>query len=240
MVKSFARNTLHSLLSTLWLREGTVRRGIIGPYRSLNFGLSAPLMTRLSIFYGVYEQNVHHWLTNTVKPGMTVYVIGAHIGVHVLYIAQLLKGKGAIYAFEGWPENYDGLTWNIRLNSRLGVPMTALPLCVARESGSIRMAKGSSDGKHHIAGSADEEQITVKATSLDDFWAEHPTCPDLILMDIEGFELDALRGGEKMIAACKPRLALEHHDQQAVLRDWLDSHQYVIQTIDSRHIAITG
>lgn len=241
MSKLTAKTVIQSVLSSVWLREGTARRSWFGPYRGLVFGLRGAGATRRGVFYRAYEQNVTDWLGRAVKPGMTVYVIGAHVGIHVLYIAKLLQGRGRVYAFEGWPENYDILQWNIRLNPQLGAEIVAIKQCIARQSGTIQMAKGSADGKHHIArgGEPDGEQIEAQATSLDDFWSQHPDCPDLILIDIEGYELDALQGGGRLFQACKPRLALEHHDRADDLLRWLEEYGYAVQTHDKRHIFTT-
>lgn len=241
MSKGAAKKFIQSVLSVVWLREGTVRRSWIGPYRGLRFALNGPGFTRLGVFYHAYEQPVTDWLKSAVKPGMTIYVVGAHVGIHVLYIAGLLKGQGRIYAFEGWPENLAVLKQNIGLNPRLGVEIIPVQQCVARESGSIVMARGGSDGKHHIAGEGDRsaETLQVPATSLDDFWAKNCEGPNLILIDIEGYELDALQGAEKLIQTCKPRLVLEHHNRADVLLDWLSAHNYTVQQHDKRHIFTT-
>ena len=238
MSKRTTKPLIQSALAAVWLREGSVRRSWFGPYRGLKFALTGPGFTRLGVFYHAYEQSVMDWLTSAVRPGMTVYVVGAHVGIHVLYIAGLLKGQGKLVAFEGWPENYAVLKQNVALNSQLGVEIIPVQQCVARESGSIVMARGGSDGKHHIAGEGegDAETLEVPATSLDDFWAKTGVCPDLILIDIEGYELDALQGAEKLIQACKPRLVLEHHNRADILLDWLAGHDYVVQLHDKRHI----
>jgi FkbM family methyltransferase len=169
---------------------------------------------------------------------MTVYVVGAHIGIHVLYIAKLLKGRGRIYAFEGWPENYSYLQHSLDINLQFDVDIVAVPKCVARESGTVIMAGGSSDGKNHIADTHDseEERIQVQATSLDDFWLQTGDCPSLILMDIQGYELDALAGAERLIETCKPCLILEHHNNAAAILEWLAGHQYQVKNQDEQHI----
>jgi FkbM family methyltransferase len=238
MTKITAKSIIQSVLAAVWLREGTARRSWFGPYHGLVFGLRGAGATRRGVFYRAYEQNVTDWLGTAVKPGMTVYVVGAHVGIHVLYIAKLLRGQGRVVAFEGWPENYDVLKWNVSLNGQLGVEIVPVQQCVARQSGVIEMAKGSADGKHHIAGSGEKsaETIQAQATSLDDFWSQDGDCPDLILMDIEGFELDALQGGQRLFQSCKPRLALEHHDRSDDLLKWLAEHEYAVQTHDKRHI----
>jgi FkbM family methyltransferase len=100
------------------------------------------------------------------------------------------------------------------------------------------MARGGSDGKHHIAreGESNTETLEVPATGLDDFWSKTGARPDLILIDIEGHELDALQGAEKMIRGCKPRLVLEHHNRADALLGWLADHDYAVQSQDKRHI----
>jgi FkbM family methyltransferase len=233
-----AKAIIQSALAAVWLREGTARRSWFGPYRGLTFGLRGAGATRLGVFYRAYEQNVTDWLRTAVRPGMTVYVIGAHVGIHVLYIARLLGGQGRIYAFEGWPDNFQILEWNISLNPQLGVEIVPLQQCVARQSGTVVMAQGSADGKHHIAGAGDDRHkiLEVAATSLDDFWQQAEQCPDLILMDIEGYELDALQGGERMFQNCKPLLVLEHHDRAGDLLRWLEQHGYTVETHDKRHL----
>ncbi len=234
------RRWFDTVLAVIWLRAGTARRVLFGPYRGLTFGLSEPMTTRRSVFYRAYEPNVRAILQATVQPGMTVYVIGAHVGLHALYIAKLLGGRGRVVAFEGWKTNYEGLVWNVNLNRQLGVDIVSLNVAVARQSGQVLMEQGGSDGKHHLTGSAGGHTIEVEAVSLDAFYAQQPAGPDLLLIDIEGYELDALQGGEQMIAACKPVLILEHHERQSELRAWLQSHNYDLDSEDRRHLLATS
>lgn len=230
------KRALHRILARFWLREGTVRMVPLGPYRGLTFRLSPPMMSRLGIFYRAYEPAVTAWLRASVEPGMTVCVVGGHVGIHVLYIARLLQRQGQVYAFEGWPENHATLTENIALNERLRSAVTILPHCITRFPGTVQMAAGTSDGKHHIVTGENEAVIEVPATSLDAFWRESQACPDVILMDIEGHELDALKGAEAMLATCRPRLILEHHGRAAALVDWLAAGHYRTESLGKRHL----
>lgn len=238
MANISAKSIIQPILSALWLREGTVRQSWLGPYRGLKFGLKGPGLTRLGIFYRAYEQNVTDWLQRNIQPGMTVYVIGAHVGIHALYIAKLLRGQGRVYAFEAWLENSQILEWNIRLNTQLHTEIVLQRECVSNHSGSVMMAKGNSDGKHHIVRDVtDEEEVReMLSISLDDFWSQTNQCPDLILVDIEGHELEALQGAERLINSCKPKLGLEHHEHILELINWLDQHHYIDKSHDKRHI----
>lgn len=233
--KKRLRKPFYTLVNA-WLRPGSTRRVWFGPYRGLVFGLSTPMMSRRSVFYRAYEPEVTRWLRRNVTPGMVVWDIGAHVGIHVLYVAHLLKGQGQVVAFEGWPENVIGLQWNVTLNPALARTVTVMPVCVARQRGTVRMAQGSSDGKHHLAREGEPGALEIQATALDDFWRETGVCPDILIIDIEGYEPEALEGGVTMIGACKPRLVLEHHRHAETLLKWLDAQHYTVEMVDARHI----
>lgn len=235
-LKAWARKPFHALAVNPWLREGTTRRVWFGPYRGLAFELATPMMGRRNVFYRAYEPAVTRWLRRTIRPGMVVWDVGAHVGIHALYVAHLLKGQGQVVAFEGWPENAACLRRNVAANPRLSALITLVPQCIARQAGPVRMAEGSSDGKHHLAAGGEARCLEVQATTLDDYWRETGTCPDILILDIEGYELDALEGGSALVQHCRPRLVVEHHRRAGALRGWLAAQQYTIESADDRHI----
>lgn len=233
------RTFFHRLLIAIWLRPGSVRRVPIGGQRGLYFELRGPLAQRISIFYRTYEEAVSAWLDAHVQPGMTVYVVGAHVGVHVLTVARRLHGNGQIVAFEGWPENFTYFQRNIALNPQLNVTIEAVAACVAAESGTIEMAEGAADGKHHIIREGDTARIIkVPSVTLDDYCQQHGSPPALILVDVEGYEADVLRGAAGLIAEHKPLLVLEHHDKADALRATLKKLGYTV-TESPKHLYAT-
>ncbi|MAS32488.1 MAG: hypothetical protein CL610_00690 [Anaerolineaceae bacterium] len=237
-MKQGLKRAFHRLLAMTWLKPGATRTVAFGPYRGLTFQLNEPMMSRLGTFYRAYEPDVSAWLDANIRSGMTVYVVGGHVGIHVLHIAQLMQARGHIYVFEGWPDNVAALQRNVDLNPQLQVDISVLPQCIAAEAGIVNMAEGTSDGKHHLSNTRDSAShtIEVEATTLDQFWQTRKTCPDVVLIDIEGYELDALEGGERMLSACKPRLVLEHHGEEAALIDWLSIRQRPTRALGHRHL----
>jgi FkbM family methyltransferase len=236
LLRPAGRRLFYALAVDPWLREGTTRRVWFGPYRGLAFELAAPLMGRRNVFYRAYEPAVTRWLRRTIRPGMVVWDVGAHVGIHALYVAHLLKGQGQVVAFEGWPANAACLRRNVAANPRLSALITLVPQCIARQAGPVHMAEGSADGKHHLATGDEAQSVEVQATTLDDFWRETGTCPDILILDIEGYELDALEGGIALLQRCRPRLVVEHHQRAEALRGWLAAQQYAIESADDRHI----
>ena len=53
--------------------------------------------------------------------------------------------------------------------------------------------------------------LDVTSTTIDDFCGRHQISPTLIKIDIEGFELHALRGGRETLARFRPKIVLELH-----------------------------
>ena len=51
--------------------------------------------------------------------------------------------------------------------------------------------------------------ITVPTVRLDSFLAQSELRPDLLKIDVEGAELMVLRGGERCLAECRPKLVVE-------------------------------
>lgn len=54
----------------------------------------------------------------------------------------------------------------------------------------------------------EEGESYIQVTSLDEYFADKPHVPTFIKMDIEGSELEALKGAESIIKKHKPRLAI--------------------------------
>lgn len=236
-MKQLAKRWLHKVLAQSLLRDGTTRTVPWGDYRGLRFYMSPPMRSRLSVFYRAYEPEVTAWLRDTVKPGMTVYVLGGHVGIHVLYIASLLADRGDVVAFEGWPENFASLSQNVKANPTLRPRIELVEAAVTNQFGTVRMVQGSSDGKHAVAAAPDAGRtIDVSATTLDDFQSTQTQCPDMILMDIEGHEGAALQGAQQLLPACKPTLLLEHHGQADALTQQLAAFNYTVTRLDNRHI----
>jgi FkbM family methyltransferase len=234
-MKPFKKH-LHRLLAMTLLRPGRVRRAWFGPYRGIRFALSPAMMTRLGAFYRAYEPDVTDWLSEHIRPGMQVVVVGGHIGIHALYIAQRLRGQGQVIVFEGWPENVVALRQNAALNAPLQPLIEVRPQCIAAVPGEVQMAQGTADGKHHLAASGESGHITVEATTLDALWRETQRCPAIVLVDIEGFELDALRGSESLLQTCRPVWVLEHHGRAAELHGWLSARGYRVEPLGRRHL----
>jgi len=64
------------------------------------------------------------------------------------------------------------------------------------------------DGYTSSSGVCDDGESSVEVTSIDNYFADKHNIPTIIKMDIEGSELEALKGAENTIREHKPKLAI--------------------------------
>jgi len=169
---------------------------------------------------------------------MIVFDVGAHVGVHAIYAARLLRKGGTVFAFEPWPENFAGLTKNIALNRKRTCPIEARQMAVGDHEGVSQMVEGPTDGTHHLEANATKSTHAVELTTIDAEAERNGKAPDLILVDVEGAEMNVLEGALRVIERRHPALILEHHGSanRRKLADWLVNRGYRVEDLGPRHI----
>lgn len=75
------------------------------------------------------------------------------------------------------------------------------------------------------------EEIQVETTSLDDFYKETGLQPDLVKIDVEGAEIQVIRGMKKLLSEAQPCVILDGH--KAGTMQLLLDHGYQVYTIDN-------
>lgn len=163
--------------------------------------------------YQVHEPTLSQFLISYLKfkPGDIVIDIGANIGWYSLLLARLMPDDADVFAFEPDPLNFELLEHNIQLNGETRI--TATPKALAAEDGVQRLYRHDSNnlGRHSLLQLQDGESVDVRTTSLDKFWDDQKLgarLPRFIKIDIEGYELIALRGASEVLKRC-PALLCE-------------------------------
>lgn len=135
------------------------------------------------------------WLAQgRLRPGATVLNLGASYGVVAMMLGDIVGPGGKVIALEAHPADAATLARNRELNGM--TQLEGLHAAVARETGTIAFgAHGSVDDGTHRWG-----QMAVPAYSIDTL-AERYGTPDVVFIDVEGYELQALRGAPATLAA---------------------------------------
>ena len=189
---------------------------------------------------GEAESTVQKILAERLRPGMVFYDLGANIGLFTLLAAQLVGDSGKVFSFEPDPENAARLRRNIQRNGFTNV--TVVESGIWSATGKLNFVVSSSASPDHGVGKfvAVESGATGALTScvsLDDFALDAPP-PDAIKCDIEGAEVEALRGGTKMLRLQRPWIICEMHSDanRRTATELLGSFGYTTVALDDDHV----
>jgi FkbM family methyltransferase len=152
------------------------------------------------IMYRRYEPFETQIVLSTMKPGMVVYNIGANIGYYTLLTSDSVGKSGQIVAFEPAASNLELLNRTIAENGLTNVRV--MPVAVGATDGVATLAfSASNSGDHQVVshGRGDRATTDVPLRSVDSLIAEGFPLPDAIIMDVQGSELDVLRGMEQLL-----------------------------------------
>lgn len=159
-----------------------------------------------------YDQEVIPYLRSKVKPGDICFDVGANVGVYVLQLAHWSQPNGRVVAFEPNPEAYGILEKHIRING-IGERVDLVHAAVGSAPGQATLYTAGTDGQSRLGapnGAIHEQAIpiVVPIVTLDDFTSAQGILPNWMLIDIEGFEIEALRGARSLITSQKGTLEI--------------------------------
>lgn len=185
-------------------KRGKIMRGVGA---GLNFDATGGFP---GYILGTTEPQEQRILARLLKPGETFYDVGANIGFYSTLAGRLTGPSGRVYAFEPFPESAASARRNAEMNDFDHVQV--IEAAVTREDQIISLAIGESPAHHSTAHAENgEKSLKVRATSIDSFSQESASQPDIIMIDVEGAEMDVLHGMIGTIRSCKPTILCEVH-----------------------------
>lgn len=143
------------------------------------------------------------------QPGWTVVDIGAHVGV---FAARQARRGAHVYAFEPNPDCYRRLRRTIAANG-LDHKVHTFPVAVgaAAGTGTMKVPAGWTQSGKVVVGASSDAAPSVAIIALDDII---PTLDisriDLLKIDVEGAEVEVLRGATQTLPMVA-RVVLEYH-----------------------------
>lgn len=211
-------------------RNTTTRRVV---RNGLRYDLDLHDYIEWTIYFDV-ERAVKSSLYSFVKSSDSVIDIGSNVGEVLMNFARIVGPSGRALGFEPNPATLAKCRRNLALNNLSNVELQGCAL--GNEVGEVFLGRPAEsnagadrvmtrgDGLHH-----------VPVTTLDAFLDDHPIARlDLIKIDVEGFDLNVLRGAARSIEKFTPVLFVElsdsnlreQGDRAAELISWLESRDY--------------
>lgn len=143
----------------------------------------------------------------------TVLDIGALYG-YVSLVARSLFETAEVHAFEVNPRSYRALTRNIRANRQTFGDSVHAHHCALSDASQpnapLRIHRMRVDALGPDAEAKEEgRDFEIDVWSLDDFCREKDLRPDLIKLDVEGYQAKIVPGARDVIARTRPVILME-------------------------------
>jgi FkbM family methyltransferase len=218
------------LADTIVPPENRVRRALSPLYSSLlnvlSGGRGYPAEINGQVFrihpqfrwtaWHAHEREVAAYLSTRVKPGQTVFDVGANVGIYVLQIARWSAPDGRIVAFEPNPATLAILRAHVAMN-RLESRVTIVPKGAGAHAGTAELFDSAAGSGLSRIGAPNPgihvamQPTPIALTTIDDYCRETGVVPDWILVDTEGYEYEVLQGAAGTLRRHRPRVVVELH-----------------------------
>jgi FkbM family methyltransferase len=171
---------------------------------------------------GEWDPHIERCVRSLLRPGDVALDIGANIGYVATVMAQSVGPAGRVVALEPVPGTWAQLRLAAQLNDFSW--LTPLQLAVGSASGFVGIAvdpRNTGNASIHRSVPASGGTVEVPVRRLDDLLAELAIGPPaLIKIDVEGHELEVLRGGRNTIEAARPTIIFEYAVELAERAGW--------------------
>ncbi|MBS4034988.1 MAG: FkbM family methyltransferase [Ignavibacterium sp.] len=194
-----------------------------------------------------YEAYFVRSLLSIINERDIIYDVGANRGFYTkLFLSKAVNGK--VFAFEPIPSNYESIKKLKLTEGNLNI----FTLALGSSRGKVSMSIGSDDLKatSHINTDKTDDDIEVEIDTIDNFILDNNPTPNVIKIDVEGYELEVLNGMKNTLTDKSLKVvALEIHFEllekfgyrKAPLQiiDMLKTNNFKIKWVDPSHIIAT-
>jgi len=171
-----------------------------------------------AFFTGEYDGGIVSRISSILTPGSIVLDVGANVGFYSIALGrklQKLAGGSQLWALEPVKSNFERLVNLVEINN-LEETVKPIRTALGNQEGEIQLqlseldvSSGSKTGNAFWLKDIQSDQVKSSCSSpitkLDSFVTQHniKSC-DLIKVDIEGAELEFLKGGLNFIPSTRP------------------------------------
>jgi len=197
----------------LFAAPGGFNRCVSGREGYIVYNVNDVYIGRAVERYGEYGELEAQLLRQLCRPGSIVVEVGSNIGTHTLVLSRCAGAAGFVYAYEPQRIVFQTLCANLAVNSVVNVD--ARHAAAGAEAGLVTVPDidytrpGNFGG---IAVDAFSSGRKVRKVRLDDDLELDRL--DLVKIDVEGMELDVLKGAERLIGRLRPVLYVENDRAQ--------------------------
>lgn len=153
-----------------------------------------------------YEQNMLEDIKERVGTNKVIVDIGANIGNHTVFFGKVCKAK-KVFSFEPQKNIFRILSENIRVN-KLDSIVTAYNKGIGQKHFYADVNVINSDN-YGMSKLVSDDSGNVEVDSLDNILKNQVSRVDMIKIDVEGMEIEVLKGSLEIIEKYRPLIYIE-------------------------------
>lgn len=189
-------------------------------WRTFSFrGISMKVDISKSMGAAIYWRGAHDWapifvLGKILKKGQTIIDVGANQGEYSLWAVKYAGHTGKVIAFEPMNKLFNQLKFNFSLNSKYQKALIPIKTGLSDTKGKLNLygKEGDNEGVNTMF-PTQTHTVLIQEILLDTL--DNQLCLldckqiDMIKIDVEGAELQVLKGALKTLEKYKPHLMIE-------------------------------
>jgi len=183
-----------------------------------------PSTSNWQSLFSRYEKNVGAAIKSNLSTGSTFFDIGANVGWFTLFASRIVGPLGHVYSFEPSPDAYARLSENVRglknvhtFKYGIGNKDGELEFAFQDASMGASFIEAVAEITKHFSPHTPIRKTRVEIRKIDSLLSQSKP-PDLVKIDVEGFELEVLKGAANLLSQ-RPALIVEIHPRQLKLSD---------------------
>lgn len=166
---------------------------------------------KIILWEAEYEKEVLEFADSFLKEGDNVIDIGANIGFLSIHFSQIIK-FGKVYCFEPNEKLHLQLKNNFSINNLNNYTLESKAISSENTSSFLNVSNQHNTGLSSLSDFKNINTIEIETIKLDDYTL--PNNVTLIKIDVEGAELNALKGMKNVLLNHKPFLIVEIVNKQ--------------------------
>lgn len=164
--------------------------------------------------YADYEKATVQLFLKLLESRTCIFDVGAQVGYYTLLAASFLEGRGQVHAFEPLPYSFSWLSKNVHLNEFHCIRMNQKALSEHNGQAELFLPQPSEEVGPSLRGTLPNRKgkIVVETSRFDTYCRiHHIPQVDLVKIDVEGGELEVLKGMGELLGNWLPDIILEVH-----------------------------